>query len=153
MNPLVVHLTNVLTHVCGFYWLWYAKWNMLPTWIMLGSIMASCIMHISETKHGLNGMGRFAHISHAALNVDRFFAVALALTCLLSVVFWQNWVMYSTTFLALSVCLFLGEKTKNLTYYTALHTIWHLGVFYMAGLIIVNNVAAPHHQWITFRPM
>ena len=150
MNPTAVHWINVLSHVCGAYWLWYAKWSTWPTWIMLCSLMASCTMHISETKHGLDGMGYFASISQVALNIDRLFAVLLAITCLCSSVFWNDWILYTSIFGLLSICTILGEMTADLTQYVLLHTIWHIGVFFMAGRILVHT---DRHQWITSRPM
>lgn len=150
LTPTQVHLINVATHLPGLYWLFYLSLSDYKNWMLILSVGASCAMHVSETKHGLQGMGRFAPYASMALNLDRACAVLLTLTCLVQHSFWQHYLWYSIVFLLLSAALFVGESTLDLTIYALSHSVWHLGVFSLAGQILYH---AAGQRSILFRPM
>lgn len=148
----LVHWTNVVTHAPGFYFLCKLLW--LPSYtiaspLLLGlSLSASCLMHLSETKHQLPGLfGLDAH-SQKLLNGDRVMAVALAAYVGAHSETWRD----SRVIVAFALLLMasaLGELTQSWFWYPLLHTVWHLGVFYLAGSILFTVEQTPvHNRWI-----
>lgn len=141
MTTLWVHLINVATHAPGIYYLFQFGPDSHTDLGFLGlcaSIACSCIMHASETKHGLSGVRRLGAHSTLFLNTDRFAAVLLACIVALHSCVWEAPLFWLGSFVYLSLFTLFGELTHNSPKYVICHTIWHIGVFTMAGRLLSN---------------
>jgi peptidoglycan/xylan/chitin deacetylase (PgdA/CDA1 family) len=154
ITPTVAHLINVATHAPGIvYATWYGRWGEfnLPLFALTASIVASCAMHLSETKHGLTGLLGLGRVSHHLLNIDRLFAVILALVVASHAQTWQS-PFYIVLFVLATVATIIGEVTSNLSLYLAMHSFWHLSVFYMAGHIVTSAQGGYPDAWMWSHP-
>ena len=144
-----VHIVNIATHAPGVYFLFQfgSDWfRDTGCFALLISILSSVAMHASETKHGLGGLGTLGHWSQIALNIDRCAAVLLTIVVACQTRVWDSPLFWIGIFAILGVITALGEMTANLHYYVACHTIWHIGVFFMAGYLLSaskNKHSAP----------
>lgn len=131
----IVHAINVATHIPAFVYIGvYGAWNNVTIFSLLCSLVASCLMHVSETKHNLNGMFGTGTYSGILLDIDRVFAIILGFLVFVNVETWKS-PFYAATFCIAFVALSVGERTNNNLIYLVCHSIWHLLVFYMAGHI------------------
>ena len=94
------------------------------------SLFCSILMHISETKHGLNPLPKVLNKwSYTFLNADR--TMAIIAICYFSKYLSRDLVHKLKNYLALALLSsFIGEQTSNLWLYSIMHTIWHFVVFY-----------------------
>lgn len=109
------------------------------TFLMVVAVMlASCFMHLSETKHGLEPLAPFrAADSSLFLNLDRLVAVVAAMwfgTLLFGEVKAGN--MTDDKFVSMLIvgllgfmCMLVGELLSNQTLYMLLHLVWHASVY------------------------
>jgi len=136
MNEIVI-IINILTNVFALVPAHnlYARGEYGGMIILLMSFVASCLMHMTETKHGLKPP-MLERYSWWFLNLDRFLAF-----CVFGYVMYLWW----TIFPAVSVnalipiavkfalggglALRIGERTDNLRLYLITHTIWHYCAF------------------------
>lgn len=120
---------------------WLACTNLLGVWPLIKSpgilkrvlvifvMAASALMHISESKHGLDPGLFWSPWSNWLLNADRGVAVMVSFYGLW---LWaRNGRSMSTLGLALAgLCASaLGELTDSLFWYGTLHTGWHVAVY------------------------
>lgn len=101
---------------------------------LLGTmILASALMHISETKHNLPGIYPFNKWSWYFLNLDR----GMALSITLYVLYYFNKGMpipFKLGIIGL-ICLGLSEKFEyGLIWFMINHSIWHYCAFTILGL-------------------
>lgn len=106
--------------------------QMYKTSLLLStSFVASSLMHITETKHDLIPFF-LKDWSSVFLNLDRGIALLVFLTSSFILVERANKLPYKTILAKGCIgllCLGLGEITKSLPLYTALHTLWHYYAF------------------------
>lgn len=105
------------------------------------TFLASCLMHITETKHHLRPFIWHSH-SQTFLNLDRLFSFA---TFLYGLTFIRKISLYNLIFPSIEIvigfcCLRLGEITLNLWYYNLLHTVWHFTAFDVLYRLIILTV-------------
>ena len=126
MDPVTCTYINTFTNIVALapIYRYISTKDYLGAAICTSSFAASCLMHISETKHNLPGVC-FKDQSNLLLNVDRFFAVMLAVYGSLTF-FKKPSINPVITFGIGTIASIIGEKTNNLTAYTVLHTIWHI---------------------------
>lgn len=128
MNNLVL-IVNTITNIPALFASYelYKKSRYVGVVLSLSSFTASCLMHITETKHNLIPFV-LKEFSNTFLNTDRILTLLLSLYGLF--LYGSNYdkVPFYPLLLRGSigiVCLRLGELTSNLVLYTLLHTIWH----------------------------
>lgn len=100
--------------------------------ITLTSFIASCLMHITETKHGLRPLF-LAEYSNLFLNIDRLtsaFSFAYGIYSIRAMNFYQIRPLFAEFLIGL-IALRTGEYTENLILYNLLHTIWHYTAFHV----------------------
>jgi hypothetical protein len=126
MDSYTCTYINTFTNVIALVPLWkyITKKDYIGSLICCSSFVASCLMHMSETKHNLPGI-HFKEYSNILLNIDRFFAFFL------SGYAGSNFLKNPTLFPVITfgigiIASIIGETTNNLTKYTIFHTIWHL---------------------------
>jgi peptidoglycan/xylan/chitin deacetylase (PgdA/CDA1 family) len=136
-----VHLINVSTHGPAIYFLasmfMTGITNYVDFFTLTASVIASCLMHLSETKHGLKGMFGLGQHSFIYLNIDRVIAVVLAVITAYRIYQTNQDLLFAVRlFVILAVITSIGELTASHYLYVGCHTIWHWGVFYLAGLYL-----------------
>jgi len=103
--------------------------------IVFCAIISSILMHITETKHKLNGLCLVKY-SKLFLNTDRFFAIMTFIYGLYLFHRNQNKNMLHVIFIIFGgICSGLGEITNNLFLYTTLHVAWHFIAYYSLRLV------------------
>jgi len=111
--------------------------NSTPTIIVLNTILASILMHLSETKHGLIPRAELVSLSQLLLNIDR--GMALTATG------WFGWYWWeqrrdSTPIILLLIGLVgsaIGERTQNLFLYGLVHgVVWHGCAYIAMGMVV-----------------
>ena len=98
--------------------------------ITLSSFSASCLMHLTETKHDLKPYF-LANYSKTFLNLDRTLAACsflYGIYCVRNMNFTRLQPLLLEGTIGV-LALRLGEWTKNLYLYDVLHTIWHYAAF------------------------
>ena len=135
------YLINVLTHFPGFYWWWQCE-DLIKSSVLASCLTSSILMHITERSHGLSGCLKSCeclYLRHQTFVIlDRTCAVIL---CLLTAMHRYPWIHYQyvVVLIIIFIGMLIGKFSKSLIVYMILHNIWHLGVFYMAGRIIVTE--------------
>ena len=131
-------LTNLVALV-PIYQSWVRFGNNSTSTVILGNMaLASFLMHLTETKHGLRPDTVLITFSSIFLNIDRVMAIVT------SVYFGSYWwqegrrllPLYLTLFGLL--CNFIGEQTYDLTLYTVSHTVWHLCAYGSLTYLLIN---------------
>jgi len=98
------------------------------------SIGASALMHISERKHGLPGVGPFAAHSTLFLWVDRLAAYAAALYVLHGVVSRGMPIPWETLSVG-GLALLLSERfERGPVWFAVTHSVWHLCAYRILAL-------------------
>lgn len=141
MNTFTLAL-NTATNVFGLFpviscWKQDRKIGFVIT---LTSFIASCLMHITETKHELRPLF-LAKYSNLFLNLDRLasaFSFSYGVWCMRKMNYEQIHPL-ATQFLIGTLALKFGEHTKNLYFYNILHTIWHYAAFGVLNRVIENS--------------
>jgi hypothetical protein len=117
--------------------------------LLLASITASVLMHMSETKHGLNGVlvgGRpFVQHSQEFLWFDR--AAALMLAVLVVTGVWRGWYRLDVQLLAASaigiLALFASENlTRTPVQFMLAHSLWHITAYAVLFALFSVDVVA-----------
>ncbi len=124
--------------------IWLATTNLLviPTLITTNSNMhftissmasiASFFMHISERKHGLNGIKPFAQFADLFLNCDRVMAI-IGIIYMLSN-YWRRIDLLLAGLLGLIFMTISESKNVKLHTFVIFHTLWHAIVYYILFL-------------------
>jgi hypothetical protein len=131
---ITIHNWLALTHIWLVYGVYEtaAAGRWLHCLLVIAVVVASTLMHLSETKHHLQPAGPFLQRwSTTFLNIDRFFAVTVSLYFL-----WQRWPVdfdgrdFWIIRLAVvgSAATVVSELVDGLAY-AALHTVWHVCIF------------------------
>jgi hypothetical protein len=113
----------------------------IGTLLTINAMIASMLMHISETKHGLVGVAPFNRLSTLFLNYDRVSANLLFVYIVYITVNNGNIVSLLTTISPYSylgvTCLFLSEKvlTHNVYFFAVTHVLWHIFAFHCQYLL------------------
>lgn len=103
--------------------------------IALYAVVATALMHVSETKHGLVPPEPWKSYSTVFLNMDRVGSYVAVIFCLYSL--WPidvvNPVHVRLLLLTIfgAVCLRVGEWTDHLVLYLVTHLVWHGIAFYV----------------------
>lgn len=126
MNNLVL-IVNTLTNafaIPGICSLLYMRDN-LGASILFISMCASCMMHITESKHHLKPLILARHSKKINL-FDQ--VLSYVITCYIGYTYRQRlydrpWVV--GRFILGGMALRIGERTNDLPSYLFLHTIWH----------------------------
>ncbi len=105
--------------------------------LVTGAVIASIMMHATETKHKLPGLF-LAEYSNMFLNIDRVLAYLTGLYGMF--LFFTNpnknvWQIVAPVVGATSC--FIGERTENLLLYTLCHVVWHALAY--GSLCLVNH--------------
>lgn len=104
--------------------------DMIGFSLLLSSFIASCLMHITETKHDLKPF-ILKDYSNIFLNIDRVLShlmVAYTLYLVRNVPL-HNLMCPAIKFAISGIALGIGELTNDLVLYNILHTGWHYGAF------------------------
>ncbi len=97
------------------------------TAMAISAAIASTLMHLSETKHGLPGIFPFNQYSMWFLNIDR--CMALLASMFLIYYHWHNVTLWTYGVIGL-ICMALSEyRHTPLWLFCYLHTAWHLLVY------------------------
>lgn len=107
--------------------------------MVLSVLLASVLMHLSETKHNMNPGRTWARFSTAFLNLDRF--VSIMASIYFARMWWMTPMMtFAPPFLVGfgAIMLAIGERTTDVSKYIITHTWWHLAVF-MAMWIVIKD--------------
>lgn len=151
MDPVICTYINTATNVIAFLPIYFYAdiGDIIGALLCTFSLIASVLMHISETKHNLPGV-LFKEYSNILLNIDRLFA--LILFCYGIITFINNpdviyhyymgkdfiellifpIVIFSTG----AIASYIGENTDDLKLYTLLHTIWHICAYGTLAYVI-----------------
>ena len=111
--------------------------------VTIASVTASVLMHLSETKHGLDPGPRWRSLSGVLLDIDR----AAAVTTALCFAWWwvtsprRGWEPLLWLGLGL-VCSWVGEQTTRVPLYVSVHTVWHAYAFHAMHLVLQSYSAA-----------
>lgn len=135
-----IHLVLASSNVWGlgaFFIAW--RTTRIGAIVVLLVMVASTLMHLSETKHGLNPGSFWMPWSHVLLNVDRVCAVLAFLYFL-----HMGWQCRNTYGLKEQIMLFaiagafnvMGEQTTWLPLYVISHLLWH-GLVYLEMWILL----------------
>lgn len=105
--------------------------------LLFSSFIASCLMHITETKHGLRPH-YLKEYTNLFLNIDRVIALLvffhftrLALQQPINVL-----IPILVRFVIGGASSIIGEVTTDLYWYLALHTVWHYCAFTAVSCIV-----------------
>ena len=93
-------------------------------------ILASMLMHISETKHGLLPHSTFVPFSNLFLNFDRAMAIVTALSFLPLVFIHPHPWSVIATFGIGGILSFIGEQTMVVAIYVPCHLVWHACAYF-----------------------
>jgi hypothetical protein len=141
MSILINYLVSC-SNIYGFLPLFYSYAGTnkpsYGTLLIANAILASTLMHISETKHGLTGVPYLNMFSQLFLNYDRLSAVTLVIHTLVTTDFdklvWLIRTVYP--YLAL-LALFLSENVLvyNVYFFAVTHSCWHILAFHCLYLL------------------
>lgn len=139
MNGLTLTV-NTLTNVFAFYPINVAlrKSNYIAAGLTCSSMLASILMHATETKHELiPPIG--GQYSKYFLNIDRLMALILVSYAVYhaSKIPPPLLILPGLKLITGAICLRLGEITPNLHLYTLLHTIWHYCAYTSLGDVMM----------------
>ena len=137
-NSLVL-ITNTFTNIFALVPVFelYKKRYYGGSALLLCSFTASCLMHITETKHGLRPH-YLKEYSNLFSNIDR------ALSYIVFLYFARLGVQQPIEtlipiiirFVIGGVFLRIGEPTTDLYWYLGLHTVWHYCAFTAVGCVV-----------------
>lgn len=132
LTTMLLHKVLAFTNILGLYpvskVLMKRDATLFETAIVVTTVLASVLMHLSETKHRLDPGPLLRPYSRLLLNVDRWAAIIASGYYL---VIWLDRGTYDVLFVFLfgSLCSFMGEQTNNKWAYGILHSIWHLAAY------------------------
>lgn len=151
MDPKYINLVVAGTNLLGLVPFAKAYKKRNPTWknnirwveapLIGGTIIASTLMHLSETKHGLPGICLQSYSNHL-LWLDRLFALT---TCSYVVYrLYKGWNKNKfkhseviAKIIGSLLCNFFSEKVvKKTIYFAILHSCWH-GLAYSVLLDVI----------------
>lgn len=130
-------IINLVVAFSNLYGLFLLRNFDIKSLFHLCTISSSFLMHISETKHNLNGIYPFNKYSLIFLNLDRFFAYSEILFVLFNLYFDPDLIqkIIIKTFIGL-LCLFLSENIEIIVpnsskkikkyFFAVLHGCWHI---------------------------
>lgn len=134
----VVCIINTITNIFALIPIanLYNKNRILGCLLLLCSFIASCLMHMSETKHNIHPP-IMQEYSNLFLNIDRVFAIGVFLYTgfLVSIIITKdsrsfNTVLYIASRFSIGlVASAIGESTSDLSLYLFFHTLWHYFAF------------------------
>nr|QYA18289.1 hypothetical protein KOM_12_19 [Clandestinovirus] len=99
------------------------------------TMIASILMHLSETKHALPGIHPFNLYAWHFLQLDRIMAVA-------AMYYFCSHLQHVSTYLIIIafiglLSMYLSEKIENGTvWFATFHCIWHLVAYHLMYLIV-----------------
>jgi hypothetical protein len=137
---MTVHVWLAATNVVAIHPIWIAllHQNTIMATVIFCAAVSSVLMHMSETKHGLDpGSLLWREWSWTLLNLDRAFAY---LTGALGICLWmQCEYPLSVTCIAVLgfVCAAVGEWTRSIPLYVTLHTVWHVCAYMALGIMLL----------------
>jgi hypothetical protein len=135
----LVLFTNTFTNIFALVPVFklYKKKHYGGSILLLCSFTASCLMHITETKHGLRPR-YLKEYSNLFLNIDRVFGVLVFLyfTRLALQQPINTLIPILVRFVIGAISSFIGEVTTDLYWYLALHTVWHYCAFTAVGCVV-----------------
>lgn len=138
---MLVNLIVTLSNIFGIYPI-VAAIQTQSTWLialMIGTVLASVMMHVTETKHGLPGI-MWQKYSSIFLNIDR-------LTAILSTVYsvyklYVKWQVVETSVVIFGcigvLSMFVSENVvKSQFWFMITHSIWHWIAYCVLARLIV----------------
>lgn len=135
-----VNLLVTLSNLAGLLPIYAAlkKEDLFGLIIMTVTVMASIMMHLSETKHSLPGLLFVSH-SDLFLNIDRITAILASLYGVY--LFFKNQkvsvLMLTSTGL---IFMFISENMCKSKYsFAFFHSIWHILAYISLYLLIKNS--------------
>ena len=141
MNNLTL-IANTLTNAFAFYPINVAlrQSNYIAAGLTSSSMLASILMHATETKHQLIPPVAGEYSEHF-LNIDRLMSVLLISYGVYHVSKISPYLLLAPGLKLITgtICLRLGEMTSNLPLYTLLHTIWHYCAYTSLGDVMMIN--------------
>ena len=115
-------------------------------------VICSILMHLSETKHGLQGIEPFNIYSHFFLNLDRFVAIMATIYCIYRICFVIQSIDVQINIIFGLVSLYISENhikmdfpfngeciiykyinysSLNQILFALLHSFWHIQAYYI----------------------
>lgn len=143
-HPRVYNLSSTISNAEGLY-ISMSEW--IPWHIRLYCFLvtlASILMHLSETKHGLSGIPPFRAWTTELLMIDRVLAVSAMLYGCYLAYWYPEIVTIQTTALlfvgliglVLSERVFVGPDTILLS--LCCHAIWHLAAYRTMSIVLTT---------------
>ena len=143
MNLVYINIIVALTNIAAIPAIIYSK-DALTQAILIGAMIASFLMHISETKHTLPGIYPFNVYANTFLWCDRIMAV-ITVSYLLIVLYSSAPIdeIYEIVSLAIEahVWLVLSESfvaRNNVTVFAITHSLWHIEAFRIAYHVVTR---------------
>jgi hypothetical protein len=116
---------------------WYHQMRFEYVLVMCAAALSSVLMHLSETKHGLDPGPVWRPWASMCLNLDRICAYA---TALLGTLLWVQGGCSSIVLYVAFVggaCNVVGEWTTNVLVYVVLHTLWHVCAYGSLAMLLL----------------
>lgn len=125
---LIVALSNIFGVIPALYMLNKQLWISI---LFFNMTLASVLMHLSETKHGLPGIYPFNKYSGFFLNLDRVMAIGSALIMIFLVVYYEVYNVCIFGYVMVGVLLgWYSERVcESKIMFMVSHGLWHMIAF------------------------
>lgn len=127
-----------LSNVIGLY-PFIASKSLLSQLVIAFVMVASAVMHMSETRHGYDG-GDLEDMSDTLFKADRIVACVAAAYYLPSLIFSPYFVQLAIIFTIGVSLMLIGEyrtrsSVHNLLIYPVCHLLWHFIIYFCIGVL------------------